>query len=404
MPLNVRFTKHIKYSQEILKILNCFHIKLIFCLGLLALLSSCVEEIELATEDFESFLVIEGIITDREEFQEIKISRSYELEENGPSPLGNASVSVNSSNGETFLFIEDTAGVYISESRFSTQPGIDYTLKVSTSSGIYESNPVTGQEATTIDNIRSTKAVVREETGVAILVSSSDDDSGSYYKYEFEETYKIVSRYRILNDLIINENDEFEVVPKFEEEYICYNTLPSEEIVLSSTTELSENNINDYLVRFLSKEDDKIAHRYSILVKQLKISAEAHDYYTTLKNLSESENIFSQYQPGFLDGNIQSVDETGEKVIGFFTTASVDEERLFFSYTDYFDLDLDPRPSHYGPCDPFLPERDLLRELVESNQVELFGEDPPGVYTVIEARCVNCNFFGTNVEPEFWIE
>ena len=92
------------------------------------------------------------------------------------------------------------------------------------------------------------------------------------------------------------------------------------------------------------------------------------------------------------------------QIIGFFTTAAVDEKRVFFSYEDYFDPIAQPRPSIYGPCEPFVPDRDLLRELVEEGQVELFAEDPPGVYVVITARCVNCNFFGTNVKPEFWIE
>lgn len=388
-----------------MKFLNQIYIKIVICLGLLSSLSSCVDEIELASENFESILVIEGIITDQEEVQEIKISRSYRLEDNEPAPVNNASVSVSSSEGDTFTFELDTAGIYLSQLPFSTKPGVEYTLEVNTANGSYQSVTVVGQEQTLIDNIRSTEAQLREETGVAILVSSSDDDSGAYYKYEFEETFKIVSRYRILNDLIINEEGDFEVVPKANEEYICYNTLPSQEIVLSSTTELSENNINDYLVRFISKEDSKLAYRYSILVKQLKISAEAHDFYSTLKNLSESENLFSQFQPGFLDGNIQSIADNQEKVIGFFTTAAVDEQRLFFSYTDYFDPIEDPRPEHYGPCEPFTPEdRNYLRELVETNQVELFGEDPPGVYSVIAARCVNCNYFGTNVQPEFWTE
>ncbi|QYA24722.1 DUF4249 domain-containing protein [Gramella sp. MT6] len=387
-----------------MKSLSLIYIKISVCLVLLGLLSSCVDEIELATENFESILVIEGIITDKEEIQEIKVSRSYRLEENQPSPVTDASVSVTSSAGETFIFERDTAGVYLSQVPFSAKKGIEYSLEVSTANGNYQSNPVVGQEETLIDNIRSTRAQLREDTGVAIVVSSSDEDPGAYYKYEFEETFKIVSRYRILNDLIINEDDEFEVVPKANEEYICYNTLPSQEIVLSNTNELSENNVNDYLVRFISKEDSKIAYRYSILVKQLKISADAHDFYTTLKNLSESENIFSQYQPGFLEGNIQAVTNSAERVIGFFTTAAVDEQRLFFNYTDYFDVEEDPRPYHYGPCESYLPERDLLRELIETNQVELFGEDPPGVYSVIAARCVNCNFFGTNVQPEFWTE
>ena len=368
------------------------------------LFNSCVEELELQTENFESILVIEGIITDQNEKQEVKISRSYRLEEDGPAPVSNATVRVLSSNGEEYNFQLDSLGIYTSEIDFAVQPGVAYTLEVQTNEGSYNSTTVTGQQPTQIDNVSSTKTNYRNETGVGILVSSSDEGSGNYYKYEYEETYKIKAPYEKSQDLIVNEEGGFELVFKTREEYICYNTLPSREIVLSNTNNLSDNSISNYLVRFLSMEDYKIAHRYSILVKQLKISAEAHAFYTTLENLSESENIFSQYQPGFLNGNIISQGENGERVIGFFTTASVDQERLFFNYTDYFDVFEDPRPVIYAPCDPYQVIDRELRELIQSGEAKFFSYDPLIGYKIIAPPCIDCNFFGTNVQPDFWIE
>ena len=75
------------------------------------LFNSCVEELELQTENFESILVIEGIITDQNEKQEVKISRSYRLEEDGPAPVSNATVRVLSSNGEEYNFQLDSLGI-----------------------------------------------------------------------------------------------------------------------------------------------------------------------------------------------------------------------------------------------------------------------------------------------------
>ncbi|MFD0977596.1 DUF4249 domain-containing protein [Salinimicrobium gaetbulicola] len=377
---------------------------ILFILGVLII--SCTEEIPLKSENFESILVVEGIITNQEKYQEIKLSRSYKLEENGPSPVSNAIVRIVSESGKIFNFIEDSSGQYRSEKPFRTLTNESYVLEIETNNGNYSSSSVKAVEETKIENIRSIKSTIRGEDGVAILVSSADESSNNYYKYEYEETYKIVSYYKKDLDLIINEEGEFEVVPKAREETICYNTEKSRSLVLSSTENLEQTSLSNYLVTFIPKTDSKLAHRYSILVKQLRLNPDIFDIYQTLKNLSESDNLFSQYQPGFLNGNIFSETNENEKVIGIFTTAAVDSKRLFFSYTDYFDTITDPRPDHYGPCalEYYTLPDDLLREAILNNQVELFYEDPPGNFVVIDPRCVDCNYFGTNIKPDFWEE
>ncbi len=384
-------------------------LKLAVFIGIIVLFNSCVEELELDTENFESILIVEGIITDEVKFQEVKLSRSYRLEENGPAPVSNAEVIVKSSIGENIEFSETSPGLYISGIDFAARPGTDYTLEVTTANGVYESTTISGQESTSIDEVRTIKTNYKQDEGVAILVSSSDQNEGSFYKYEYEETYKIVSPYEKLWDLVIVEDTLLESVDKTREEYICYNTLPSTETIISGTTELSENNINDYLVKFIERDNFKMSYRYSMLVKQLRISADAHAFYETLKNLSEADNIFSQYQPGLLSGNIQPVGNNDEKVIGIFSAAAVDEARVFFSYTDYFDPIVQARASHINDCDDVFTESyDVLIGLLEDGLVKYFSEEPqpfaPPIYFVISAPCVDCNYFGTNVQPDFWVE
>ena len=378
----------------------------LFFAAIILLFNSCVEELELDSENFESILIVEGIITDEVKFQEVKISRSYRLDENGPSPVSNAEVVVRSSNGENIPFSETSPGVYISGIDFAARPGIEYTLEVSTANGVYESTTISGQESTQIDEVRTIKTNYRQDEGVAILVSSSDQNEGRFYKYEYEETYKIVSPYKKLWDLVVVGEDSLKVVDKTREEYICYNTLPSTEIILSGANELSENNIDDYLVKFIERDNFKMSYRYSMLVKQLRISADAHAFYETLKNLSEAENIFSQYQPGLLSGNIQPIDDNAEKVVGIFSAAAVDEARVFFSYIDYFDPEVYERASHINDCEPFTDNYEVLIELLEEGTVKFFTQEPPvpPTYFVVSAPCVDCNYFGTNVKPEFWID
>lgn len=377
---------------------------------ILVLLSalSCVEPVELSSENYESILVIEGIITDEFATQKINLSRSYKIDENGPAPVSQAEVLVYGSNGDTFNFKEsDSAGMYKSEKKFQVKLGVEYTLHIETANGTYESSPVSTNSKTEITSVKSDRVLYHGEDGVAITVSgSSDSENKSYYKYEYEETYEIRSPYEKRYNLVVNDDESLEVVPKPEQDYICYVSKKSQNLILSNTTGLTENNLDGYLVRFISKDDYELSYRYSILVKQLEISPTAYSYYNTLSDLSESESIFSQYQPGFLSGNLSSLDNRDEKVIGFFTTASIDKERLFFSYTDYFDPhDVVLRPSHHsGLCERFTPPRDILIDLLENGNVSFFGEDPPGVYSVINSSCVDCTLYGDNEQPEFWIE
>ncbi len=383
--------------------------KRLVILFLLVSAGSCVEPIEIESQEFESILVVEGIVTDEVKVQEIKLSRSYELDETGPSPLSNAEVSVLSSDGESFDFEEASPGVYKSVIPFGASLGEEYMLQVVTGGNTYESQPVLIDSRSEISNVTSEKTTSQGEEGVVILVSStSNDTGGKYYKYEYEETYKIQSPYRKFKELYIDENGEVADRIKTREEFTCYNTIDSEELVIANTGGLVGNELTAFPVRFISKENFILSYRYSILVKQLEISAEAYAYYETLKNISESENLFSQYQPGFLEGNINNVNDSGENVIGFFTVATVATGRHFFNYTDYFG-EFDNRSSHVSGCNPYVPNEQQLRELVMAGAVEYFQESPAGfgstpIYTVIKAGCVDCTLYGTNEPPEFWIE
>ncbi|MCM4156203.1 DUF4249 domain-containing protein [Gramella sp. AN32] len=383
-----------------LRILNNF-ICLLFLVNI-----SCVEEIPIEAETFESLLVIEGIVTDELKTQQIKISKTYPVDEDFPESLSGANVRVRNSNGSIFSFSETSPGIYESTDPFQAQIGIAYVLEVETPTGFYESTPSQVDGKSQIDELKSFKTTNNfGEVGVGISVSSSGAGAvNKYYKIEYEETYKIQAPYWKCCDLIIDENDEIVSVPKTREEYICYNTLKSQNINLATTNGLSENNLDNYLVNFISKEDVKLAYRYSLLVKQLEIGEEAYSYYETLSNLSENESIFSQYQPGFLSGNIKS-SNTSENVIGFFTVATVDTERIFYNYTDYFDPTEDFRPLITAPCDvQFYEDKEVLKQLIKDGRVKYFSEDPPGVFKVIRPACVDCNYFGTNQVPEFWTE
>ena len=378
-------------------------------------INACVEPIELATETFESAIVVEATITDELQEQEILLSRTFRLEEDGPSAETNAEVKVLSSAGEQFGFREASPGKYLSLEPFRAETGKTYTLEITTADGrSYASEPAQLPADSELQELHAERVSIKGEDGVALFVDAQTSGNNSgYYTYRYEETYKIISPFSYHLDLIYVDG-AFVEVPKTKEERVCYNTVNSEDIVLANTTAQTGNDLNDFLLRFVSIEDPKIQHRYSILVKQYAVSEDAFSFYETLKDFSGSGNLFSQNQPGFIDGNLYSVNNADEKVIGFFNVAAVDTERIFFDFTDFFDQN--EAPYIYSECEIARPsvsnsvQIEVFGELLMSGRVKylgytrLPGGPDEGPYRVVQAHCVDCTLVGTNEPPEFWVE
>src|SRR5690606_28802170 len=113
--------------------------------------------------------------------------------------------------------------------------------------------------------------------------------------------------------------DYIQIHPRTTEARICYSTQSSDKIIVATTSNLSEDRIDAFPVRFISAKDPIITNRYSINVIQYVQSLEAYTFYRTLGQMAGTGgNILSQNQPGFFSGNLSSDSDPDEKVIGFF--------------------------------------------------------------------------------------
>ncbi len=398
---------------------------MIRCIQLLVLLSlgGCIEAIDVVFEDFESAIVIEATITNKMETQRVFITRSYEFEEEGPESESNADVRV-TGGGNTYVFQESSPGVYLSQQPFAAQPNTQYQLSIQTQDGrSYSSTEMTLTNVTQIDEVRAER-ITNDfgEEGVAILVDSFDPGGNSVnYRYQFEETYKIIAPFWTPTGLEKVPAAEAEVlcdvrlIPDTESEETCFATDFSNAIIQTNTSDLNEDRVDNFMVRFINRNNYIISHRYSILVRQFVQSNDAFNFYETLNEFSGNDSFFSQTQPGFLVGNISSDTNAEEKVLGYFDVASVHEQRLFFNYADLFpgeDL-----PPYIDPCaqsspplaTPGLPPRCVLSTQVEENLVRYAGnndspEQTEGPYLIVPRVCGDCLEIGSVEVPEFWSE
>lgn len=388
---------------------------------ILMLCFSCVEPYEIQTEIFEDFLVVEALLTDKVMFQEISLSRTFRLEDGVPVVERNANVSIIDDMNFEYTFNEVEHGKYISEVEFSALPDRKYTLLITVSSGKkYSSTQEKLVEGDVVDfNIYAQNIVNNDGLdGVAIYYENSEqgNEDSRYFRFEYVETYKIVPPYWYHEYLLVNPDESLSLVPKENEDgKVCFSSVESNEIILRNTSEYALNNIEPFMIKFNEQENPKIQSRYSLLVKQYLISREAYTFYETVKDFSESESVLSETQPGTVIGNLYSVDNLNEPVIGFFEVAKTLERRIFFNYTDFFE-DAPPfflRPYFYS-CELIAPSiqpnglQELsLAEMIEAGLVivfaENFGEGGP-YQVVIPPECGDCSVYAVIEVPDFWEE
>lgn len=390
-----------------------------FVLGGL-LFTTCVEEFEPETIIFESALVVEATITDEMKTQEIFLSRTYAFEDDGPEAETNANVRVTDDQGASYSFAESQPGVYRSVGEFKANTGRSYTLSITTSDNrTYSSTSTELPAATSLDRIYAERIVDSNGVdGIAIYADSFDPTgSSNNYRYTYEETFRIIAPRWTPDDLVGNDAVNVGpcavmVVPRETEQQTCYRTDKSTDIIQIQTDNFDEDRISRFLVRFVSNQDYIISHRYTILVRQLIQSDESFAFYETLNDFSGSESLFSSTQPGFLNGNVTSDTNEGEKVLGYFEVATVDEKRIFFNYEDFYPGE--PLPPYVNDCmvsAPLIANMGgcVLRVQVEANIVRYFdlNPDPPqneGPYLVVPRVCGDCTEIGEVEVPEFWTE
>ena len=89
--------------------------------------SSCTEPYALQSNNYQNYLVVEATITNGIKHQEVKLTRTYRLEENEPTIEENAVIKIIGSNGSIFLFTQQGES-YFSNNEFEPLPNVDYRL------------------------------------------------------------------------------------------------------------------------------------------------------------------------------------------------------------------------------------------------------------------------------------
>lgn len=382
-----------------------YQIILLIAVG--TVISRCVEPFDAKTEIFENTLVIEATITNEFKKQEITLSRTFRFEDLGLNHEfeQNADVTIIDDAQNEYLFQETTPGKYVSITEFSAQINIAYQLYITTSDGRrYTSNPTSLPEPTPIHDIQASRIISSDnQEGMGIFVQYDPAQNSKFYRYEYEEAYKIIApKWKGVTIRFIGQGETI-TWPKGPDGRVCYKIEASDNLIINKLTGFGDGQVPKFPIRFINRDDYIISHRYSILIKQFAISKETYTYFETLKKFSGQDDIFSQTQPGFFNGNVYSENNADENVLGFFDVTSVSIERIFFDYIDFFPNE--PLPPYVEePCNPYIPVPSTIPRLLSQNIVEYYDTNAFGQHRVVSKVCGDCRLLGNTEVPEFWIE
>jgi hypothetical protein len=369
------------------------------------LIKGCIYEFDPEISGSRDILVINGKVTDQEGNQYIEISRSttpYEPENS--QPVSGYVVEIQDDEGNVFTGTETEPGLYacwIAEEFLV--PGTRYKLNITSGEGItYTSDFVELLPCPKIDSISyeiqelPTENPEVVDRGVQFFIST--DCTGEYaknYRWELEETWEYHSAYEIW----VYYDGEIQVPDGSSYEYFnCWKSNNITEIYTFSTRNLTSGQIRDYPLHFVNNQSDRLSVKYSLLVKQFSLSKAAYDFWKILEEQSKQSGEMYETQPAEISGNIYSLEQVGETVLGLFYATSVKEKRIFV------------RPEivvRKQICDPYLLDRAALMELLTSIPISqypvyLFSEEE-GVYDYASQSCFDCRLLGGTIEPpEFW--
>ena len=380
---------------------------LVFYLFLAFVLMTCTEPFSPPRTGYDDLLVVDGFVSNDTSSYTVKLTHTYPIDTTMFSPESGAQVSIVDDMGSSNQLHEKSPGVYKTDSTtFIGEIGRGYQLKVHTQGGKdYLSDVVAMRQTPPIDSVYYDYVVKAanndsgKQPGLQIYVDSHDPENNtSYYRWEYEDTWQIVSPlpsyFEFDGDSIVSRKDNVTN---------CWNSSASTQILIATSKNLSVDRISSFPLAFVPGESKKLRTKYSILVRQYALGADAYLFWENIKQTSESLGSLFDPQPGTVKGNIHNVTDPNEPVLGYFDAASVAKMRIFISRRDLKDYDL---PPYFSYCENQQVPNDSIDFYHNYYRYNLvapwYGERGLVGYYMTTESCSDCRLQGSNVRPDFW--
>jgi hypothetical protein len=187
--------------------------------------------------------------------------------------------------------------------------------------------------------------------------------------------------------------------------YACWHNDASTNLLLGTSATLSADVIYRQPLIIIPKGSQQIGVEYSMLVKQYALNPGAYNFWLLLQQNTEQLGSLFDAQPSQLTGNIHSLTNRNEPVLGYISASTVQEQRIFINTYQILTWNYPP---------PSLTCLQILVPPVQDSLGFYFGAGYIPIsldytafgfagYFAAMAPCVDCTLQGgTLIKPPYW--
>ena len=355
------------------------------------------------------YLVVEGVINSGNDSTIISLSKTVRIAENvSTQAVTNGAVMVEAEQGGVSYALQSEGNGKYDIGPMHLDATKKYRLHITTSDNKeYASDYVEVKQTQPIDSI----GFIAKNNALQLYVNTHDVTNNTrYYRWDYSETWKFHPRFQ--TDYIVDAVTKQVRARRPEENvYTCYTGDNSGNIIIGSSAKLAQDVIFQGPIATISRDAEKIAIRYSILLKQYALTKDGYQFWESLRKNTEQLGSIFDAQPSQLTGNIHCISDPAEPVIGYISISNTQSKRIFI---DNSQLPQDWLPKY--PYDCLAPDSAyFFNPNTRINEVQAYIIDGGGIplelmykggsiagFTYSSEACSVCTIRGRVQPPLFW--
>jgi hypothetical protein len=309
---------------------------------------SCIDPYQVDVPDGEQLLTVEGIISTGTGPHAITLTRSAtygSVFEGLIRPVSLATVVVRDNEGNvTFLTEGDEAkGTYFTPESFRAEVGRSYTLQILTAEGkVYTSTPERVETVPPIASLELRTVTIPTQgtdvprSGVQLIAEINDpaDQDNFYYWRNGQAVYILETRPDLFTPRPTPQNPNRTPQPK----PCCIQCFRTEISNNQSLFVVNDDNFNGLTARipaaFIEDNGFRFVNKFRMDLKQYSISQGAYRFLRLVKQQAEISGSIFDPPPATLRGNMISLDNPDEVVLGYFMAGGEATRRIYIDKND----------------------------------------------------------------------
>jgi len=320
--------------------------KLIFLLFLLPI--ACIDPYQVDVPEGQQLLTVEGLIHTGPGPHAITLTRSAtygSVFEGLIRPVTGATVVIRDPEGRITFLAEgqETKGSYFTPESFRAEIGKSYTLQIQTADGkVYTSLPERVESVPEIEEItlKTVTVPVEGETnprsGVQLVTEIKDPaDQNNFYFWRLSPiTYILKTRPDLFTPRPSPESPGRDPQPK-PCCAVCFRTEITGNQSLFIAVDDSFNGLTTRIpAGFIEDDGLRFVDKLRVDLKQYAVSQGAYRFLRLIKQQAEISGSIFDPPPATVRGNMISLDDPDEVVLGYFMAAGEFSKRIYIDGTD----------------------------------------------------------------------